>query len=136
MIVRRCSQGHKIRLYRNSTPGVSRTRKYKDGTTETLAYPSSFNYFVMVDDKIEKKTNSFKSAEEFYHEECGKKHSNRHGRLIIGKTKLINCVATVKEEYPSSSDTKDVIKNFLDMRDVEYSNSDSKDKLLERVNNL
>ena len=136
MIVRKCSQGHNIRLHRNSTPGASRTKKYRDGTTETLTYPSAKNYFVVVDSEISKQTDSFKVAEEFYHTECGKKHSNRHGRLVIGKTKLINCVATVKEDYPSSDDTKDTIKSFLDLRSVEYSTKDTKDKLLDMVGAL
>jgi hypothetical protein len=48
MIVRRCSQGHRIRIHRNATPGVTRTKKYHDGSTETLTYPSSYNYFVDV----------------------------------------------------------------------------------------
>ena len=133
MIVRRCSQGHKIRLYRNSPPGVSRTRKYKDGTTETLAYPSSFNYFVMVDDKIEKKTNSFKSAEEFYDSECSKKHSDNHGRLVIGKHHLVNNVATSQSDYPTDSNTTSEIQDFFNVRNINYSASDTKAELLNKI---
>ena len=55
MIVRRCSQGHRIRIHRNATPGVTRIKKYRDGSTETLTYPSSYNYFVDVDGSVEKK---------------------------------------------------------------------------------
>ena len=65
MIVRRCSQGHRVRIYRNTTPGISRIKKYKDGSTETLTYPSSYSYFIEVDGKIEKKTNSFKLLKSF-----------------------------------------------------------------------
>ena len=136
MIVRRCSQGHRIRIHRNATPGVTRTKKYRDGSTETLTYPSSYNYFVDVDGSVEKKTNSFKVAEEFYNDECAKKHSDIHGRLIIGKTKLINGVATVKDDYPSESNTKDAIKEFLSVRNIEYSESDTKDALLAKVSEL
>mgnify|MGYP003144695889 FL=1 len=136
MIIRRCSQGHRIRIHRNATPGVTRTKKYRDGSTETLTYPSSYNYFVDVDGSIEKKTNSFKTAEEFYNDECAKKHSDTHGRLIIGKTKLINGVATVKDDYPSASNTKDAIKEFLSVRNIEYSESDTKDALLAKVSEL
>jgi len=136
MIIRRCSQGHRIRIYRNTTPSVTRTKKYSDGSTETLTYPSSYNYFVDVDGSVEKKTNSFKTAEEFYNDECAKKHSDTHGRLIIGKTKLINGVATVKDDYPSASNTKDAIKEFLSVRNIEYSESDTKDALLAKVSEL
>ena len=155
MIVRRCSQGHRIRIHRNATPGVTRIKKYSDGSTETLTYPSSYNYFidvdgstetltypssynyfVDVDGSVEKKTNSFKVAEEFYNDECAKKHSDIHGRLIIGKTKLINGVATVKDDYPSESNTKDAIKEFLSVRNIEYSESDTKDALLAKVSEL
>ena len=136
MIIRRCSQGHRIRIHRNATPGVTRTKKYHDGSTETLTYPSSYNYFIDVDGSIEKKTNSFKTAEEFYNDECAKKHSDTHGRLIIGKTKLINGVATVKDDYPSASNTKDAIKEFLSVRNIEYSESDTKDALLVKVSEL
>ena len=136
MIVRRCSQGNRVRIYRNATPGVTRTKKYHDGSTEVLTYPSSYNYFVEVDGDILKKTDSFKTAEEFYDAECSKKHGDTHGRLIIGKTKLINGVATVKADYPSASDTKDTIKEFLSVRNIEHSASDTKDALLEKVSEL
>ena len=136
MIIRRCSQGHRVRIYRNTTPSITRTKKYSDGSTETLTYPSSYNYFVDVDGSVEKKTNSFKVAEEFYNDECAKKHSDIHGRLIIGKTKLINGVATVKDDYPSESNTKDAIKEFLSVRNIEYSESDTKDALLAKVSEL
>ena len=94
MIVRRCSQGHRIRLHRNTTKGVTRKKTYKDGTVETLAYPSSYDYFLDVDGKITKKSNSFKVIEEEYVKECAKKHSDGHGRIIIGKHKLVDGVAT------------------------------------------
>ena len=52
MIVRRCSQGHRVRIHRNTTPGATRTKTYADGSTETLTYPSSYTYFVDVDGEI------------------------------------------------------------------------------------
>tara|TARA_R100000458_G_scaffold21263_1_gene19022 strand:- start:3209 stop:3499 length:291 start_codon:yes stop_codon:yes gene_type:complete len=94
MIIRRCSQGHHIRLHKNTTPGITRIKTYPDGSKETLAYPSSYKYFIDVDGKIIKKSNSFKVIEETYVKECAKKHSDGHGRLIIGKHKLINGIAT------------------------------------------
>ena len=94
MIVRRCSQGHRIRIHRNTTKGVTRKKTYKDGTIETLTYPSSYDYFLDVDGEIVKKSNSFKVIEEEYVKECEKKHSDGHGRIIIGKHKLVDGVAT------------------------------------------
>ena len=83
MIVRRSSQGYRIRIHRNTTPGATRTKTYPDGSTETLTYPSSYTYFVDVDGEIVKKSNSFKTIEEFYVDECAKKYDNGHGSLII-----------------------------------------------------
>ena len=62
MIVRRCSQGHRVRIHRNTTPGATRTKAYPDESTETLTYPSSYSYFVDVDGTVAKKTNSFKQT--------------------------------------------------------------------------
>ena len=133
MIIRRCSQGHRIRIYRNTTPSVTRTKKYSDGSTETLTYPSSYNYFVEVGDSVEKKTNSFKTAEEFYNTECAKKHSNPHGRMLIGGHHLISGVATAQSDYPTSDNTKSEIQEFYDMRNVDYSTGDSKAVLLSKI---
>jgi hypothetical protein len=133
MILRRCSQGHRVRIYRNTTPGISRTKKYKDGSTEVLTYPSSYSYFVEVDGNVEKKTNSFKTAEEFYDAECVKKHSDNHGRLVIGKHHLINNVATSQSDYPTDSNTKAEIQAFYDVRNINYSASDTKAELLSRI---
>ena len=133
MIVRRCSQGHRVRIHRNTTPGIARTKKYHDGSTETLTYPSSYNYFVDVDGSIEKRTNSFKTAEEFYNAECAKKHAGPHGRLVIGKHHLINNVATNQSDYPTSDNSKSEIKEFYDMRNVDYSTGDTKAVLLSKI---
>ena len=94
MIIRRCSQGHRVRIHINSTPGVTKIKTYPDGSKETLTYPSSYTYFVDVDGEIVKKSNSFKTIEEEYVKECAKKHDNGHGRIIIGKHKLVDGVAT------------------------------------------
>ena len=133
MIVRRCSQGHRVRIHRNTTPGIARTKKYRDGSTETLTYPSSYNYFVEVDGDILKKTNSFKTVEEFYNAECAKKHADPHGRLIIGGHHLINGVATSQSEYPTADNSKSEIKSFYDMRNVGYSTGDTKAVLLNKI---
>ena len=133
MIIRRCSQGHRVRIYRNTTPGISRTKKYKDGSTEVLTYPSSYSYFVEVDGSVEKKTNSFKTAEEFYDSECSKKHSDNHGRLVIGKHHLINNVATSQSDYPTDINAKSEIQDFFNVRNINYSASDTKAELLNKI---
>jgi len=133
VIIRRCSQGHRVRLHRNTTPGVTRVKTYKDGSTETLAYPSSYTYFVDVDGEVAKRSNSFKTIEEFYVDECEKKHGDGHGRIIIGTHNLINGVATSQSEYPTDSNTKAEIKDFYDKRNISYDSSETKAELLRRV---
>jgi hypothetical protein len=136
MIIRRCSQGHRVRIHRNTTPGATRTKTYSDGSTETLAYPSSYDYFVDVDGSVAKKTNSFKTAEEFYVAECAKKHGDGHGRLIVGGHHIINGVATLQSDYPTDSNTKSEIKDFYDNRGVVYGGSETKSELLSRITNM
>jgi len=136
MIVRRCSQGHRVRIHRNTSPGATRTKTYSDGSTETLAYPSSYDYFVDVDGSVAKKTNSFKTAEEFYVAECAKKHGDGHGRLIVGGHHVINGVATTQSDYPTDSNTKSEIKDFYDKRGVVYGGSETKSELLSRIINM
>jgi len=133
MIIRRSSQGERIRIHRNTTPGATRTKTYPDGSTETLTYPSSYTYFVEVDGEILKKSNSFKTIEEFYVDECAKKYDNGHGRLIIGTHKIINFIATSPNEIPTDSNTKDEIKTFLDSRYISYESSNTKAELLARI---
>ena len=133
MIVRRCSQGHRVRLHRNTTPGATRVKTYPDGTKETLAYPSSYDYFVDVDGTVAKKSNSFKVAEEFYVSECAKKHGDGHGRLIVGGHHIINGVATSQSDYPTDANTKDEIKDFYDKRGISYGSSETKSELLSRI---
>ena len=136
MIVRRCSQGHRVRIHRNTTPGAIRTKTYADGSTETLTYPSSYTYFVDVDGEIEKRSNSFKTIEEFYVAECAKKHGDGHGRLIVGGHHIINGVATLQADYPTDANTKSEIKDFYDKRGVAYGGSETKAELLSRITNI
>ena len=133
MIVRRCSQGHRVRIHRNTTPGATRIKTYPDGTKETLTYPSSYDYFVDVDGAVAKKSNSFKVAEEFYVSECAKKHGDGHGRLIVGGHHIINGVATSQSDYPTDANTKDEIKEFYDKRGISYGSSETKSELLSRI---
>ena len=133
MIVRRCSQGHRVRIHRNTTPSATRTKTYADGSTETLTYPSSYDYFVDVDGEIEKRSNSFKTIEEFFVAECTKKHGDGHGRLIVGGHHIINGVATSQSDYPTMSLTKAQIKDFYDKRGIVYGGSETKSELLTRI---
>ena len=133
MIVRRCSQGHRVRLHRNTTPGATRVKTYPDGTKETLVYPSSYTYFVEVDGEVEKRSNNFKTIEEFYVSECAKKHGDGHGRLIVGTHHLINGGATSQSDYPTDSNTKAQIKDFYDKRGIWYGSSETKSELLSRI---
>ena len=133
MIVRRCSQGHRVRLHRNTTPSATRVKTYPDGTKETLTYPSSYDYFVDVDGTVAKKSNSFKVAEEYYVSECAKKHGDGHGRLIVGGHHVINGVATSQADYPTDANTKAEIKDFYDKRGISYDSSETKSELLSRI---
>ena len=134
MIIRRCSQGHRVRVHRNTTPNAVRTKTYTDGTVETLTYPSTrYDYFVEVDGTVVKRSDSFETIEEFYVDECAKKHGGGHGRFLIGKHHIINGVATLQSDYPSDSNTKNEIKDFYDKRGINYSNSETKVELLSRI---
>ena len=112
MIIRRCSQGHRVRLHRNTTPNAVRQKTYADGTVETLTYPSSgYDYFVEVDGTVVRRSDSFANIENYYVSECAKKHGDGHGRILIGKHHLVNGVATSQEDYPTDANTKAEIKD-------------------------
>ena len=133
MIVRRCSQGHRVRVHKNTTPSATRTKTYADGSTETLTYPSSYDYFVDVDGTVAKKSNSFKVVEEYFVAECAKKHGDGHGRFIVGGHHIINGVATSQADYPTDANTKAEIQDFYDKRGVSYGGSETKTQLLSRI---
>ena len=134
MIIRRCSQGHRVRLHRNTTPNAVRTKTYADGTVETLTYPSSgYDYFVEVDGTVVKRSDSFKTIEEYFVSKCADKHDDGHGRVLIGKHHIINGVATSQSDYPTSSNTKAEIKDFYDKRGISYGDSETKAELLSRI---
>ena len=133
MIIRRCSQGHRVRVHKNTTPGATRTKTYADESTETLTYPSSYDYFVDVDGTVAKKSNSFKVVEDFFDAECAKKHGDGHGRFIVGGHHIINGVATTQADYPTDANTKAEIQDFYDKRGVTYGLSETKAELLSRI---
>ena len=133
MIIRKSSQGHRIRLHRNTTPNAVRQKTYADGTVETLTYPSRYDYFVEVDGEVVKRSDSFKTIEEHYVDECAKVYDNGHGRLVVGTHQLINGIATLQSEYPDESNTKAEIKARYDMRSISYTDSETKAELLSRI---
>jgi hypothetical protein len=133
MIIRKSSQGHRIRLHRNTTPNAVRTKTYADGTVETLTYPSRYDYFVEVDGEVVKRSDSFETIEEYYVDECAKIYDNGHGRLIVGKHQVIGGIATLQSEFPDESNTKAEIKAWYDMRSITYSDSETKAELLSRI---
>jgi hypothetical protein len=133
MIIRKSSQGHRIRLHKNTTPGATRTKTYPNGTVETLTYPSSYDYFVEVDGEVVKRSDSFETIEEHYVDECAKLYDNGHGRLIIGKHQVIGGIATLQSEYPDESNTKAEIKAWYDLRSISYDDGETKAELLSRI---
>jgi hypothetical protein len=134
MIIRRCSQGHRVRLHCNTTPNAVRTKTYADGTVETLTYPSSrYDYFVEVDGTVVRRSDSFETIEEYFVSECAKKHGDGHGRVLIGKHHLLNGVATSQADYPIDTNTKAEIKDFYDKRGVSYGSDETKSELLSRI---
>ena len=92
MLIRKSSQGHDLKLYRNTTPSSTRTKKYPDGTTETLTYPSSYKYFLVLDGEIIKRSDSWDTIEQAYVDECDSRHGGGSGRMIVGTHKLENHV--------------------------------------------
>tara|TARA_R100000315_G_scaffold24328_2_gene9168 strand:+ start:37 stop:471 length:435 start_codon:yes stop_codon:yes gene_type:complete len=133
MIIRKSSQGHRIRLHRNTTPNAVRTKTYADGTVETLTYPSRYDYFVEVDGEVVKRSNNFETIEEYYVDECAKLYNNGHGRLIVGKHQVIGGIATLQSEFPDESNTKAEIKAWYDLRSISYSDNETKAELLSRI---
>jgi hypothetical protein len=133
MIIRKSSQGHRIRLHKNTTPGATRTKTYPNGTVETLTYPSRYDYFVEVDGEVVKRSDSWDTIEEHYVDECAKLYDNGHGRLIIGKHQVIGGIATLQSEYPDESNTKAEIKAWYDLRSISYDDSETKAELLSRI---
>ena len=133
MIIRKCSQGKRIRLHRNTTPNAVRTKTYADGTVETLTYPSRYDYFVEVNGEVVKRSNSFETIEEYYVDECENNCGYSHGRLVIGKHQVIGGIATLQSEFPDESNTKAEIKAWYDIRSISYSDSETKAELLSRI---
>ena len=133
MLIRKSSQGHYLRLYRNTTPGATRTKTYPDGTPETLPYPSRYKYFLVLDGEVVQRSDSWATIEQAYVDECDDSHGGGHGRLVVGHHQLINGVATSQSDYPTIDNTKTDIQDFYDKRGISYSSSETKLELLSRI---
>lgn len=96
MLIRKSSQGHDLKLYRNTTPGATRTRNYPDGTTETLTYPTSKTYFLSFNGEVIQRSDSWDTIEQAYVDKCENEHGGGTGRMLIGKHELVNNVITEK----------------------------------------
>ena len=91
MIVRRCALDYDVVLHKNNKPDMTKTIIMANGSKSSISYPSAAkDYFVWVDGEIVKRTDSFKTAEETFVDECAKKHGNGNGRIDIVKHKLVN----------------------------------------------
>ncbi len=90
MIVRRCGHNYDIVIHMNNKPGMTKTVALSDGSTATLIYPSAKKYFLWVDGKIVKRSDSFETIETEYVNEVAKKTSKGHGRIDLVKHKLVN----------------------------------------------
>jgi len=133
MLIRKSSQKHNIRLYKNTRPGVTATTTYDNGDVEVTVYPSRYDYFVIVDDEVVKRSNSFNTAEDYYIDECAKEDDKGHGPWLPGKVHLVNTIATTIDDYPTNSNTKAEIKEFYDSRSVKYNSKELKAELLSRI---
>ena len=90
MLIRKSSKGHDLKLYRNTTPGATRTKKYPDGTTETLTYPSRYSYFLVYNGEVIKRSNSWDTIEEAYVDKCDDEHDGGAGRTWNDSSKPTN----------------------------------------------
>ena len=90
MIIRRCSLDHDIVIHRNNKKGMTKTIQLSDGTLKSLKYPESYDYFLVVNGEIVKKSNSFEVVETAYVNKCTELHGSSQGRIDIVKHKLVN----------------------------------------------
>ena len=92
MVVRKCAHNHNVVIHLNNKPNMVK----KLSETKTLKYPNSKKYFLVVDDEIKTKSDSFQTIELAYVAECKKLHDSGHGRIDIVKHKLVNNKVTLR----------------------------------------
>ena len=90
MIVRRCAFDHDVVIHKNTKKGMTKIIEISDGTRQSLTYPSSYEYFLVVSGEIVQKSNSFETIETAYVNKCTELHESGHGRIDIVKHKLVN----------------------------------------------
>ena len=90
MIIRRCAQDFDVVIHLNNKNGMTKKVALADGTYTSITYPNSKKFFLWVDGKIVKKSDSFKTIEEEYVKEVAKKTPLGQGRIDLVKHKLIN----------------------------------------------
>ena len=92
MLVRKCTKGHKIYIFK---PRTKENVSYKFSDTETVCFDAqNKSYIVTSDGAVVKRTDSWITAQSSYTEECKKEHSDVIGSIEIGKHTLVNGVAT------------------------------------------
>ena len=93
MLVRKCTKGHKIYIFK---PRTKENVSYKFSDDETVSFDAqNKSYIVTSDGAVVKRTNSFITAQSSYDVECKKEHSDTIGKIKVGKHKLVDGVATV-----------------------------------------
>jgi hypothetical protein len=86
MVVRKCAHNHNVVIHLNNKPNMIK----KLSESKTLKYPNSKKYFLVVNDIIKTKSDSFKTIENAFVDECAKLHDSGNGRIDIVKHKLID----------------------------------------------
>ena len=93
MLVRKCTKGHKIYIFK---PRTKENISYKFSHDETVSLDAqNKSYIVTSDGAVVKRSNSWITAQSSYDVECKKEHSDTIGKIKAGKHTLINGVATV-----------------------------------------
>ena len=93
MLVRKCTKGHKIYIFK---PRTKENISYKFSDDETVSFDAqNKSYIVTSDGSVVKRSNSWITAQSSYDVECKKEHSDTIGKIKAGKHTLINGVATV-----------------------------------------
>ena len=92
MLIRKCTKGHKVYIF---SPFTDDKVSYKFSDDETVSFDAqNKSYIVTSDGAVVKRSNSWITAQSRYDVECKKEHSDTIGKLMAGKHKLVNGVAT------------------------------------------
>jgi len=94
MLIRKCTKGHNIYIFKPRSVGSS-SISFKFSDDETVSFSTQGKgYIVTNDGAVVKRTDSWITAQSSYDTECKKHHSDTIGPLLVGKHKLVNGVAT------------------------------------------